>query len=182
MAALGEPLLVTVEQFQALPERSDVLEELHWGSPITLSRPKPWHIKLQIRIADRLRPLLAEAGYVITELPFRAVPEYDLRAADVAFVSRARWDEVGDKDLAGVPELVIEILSPSNTKSQLRQYMALCLANGCQEFWAVDHSVETVTVTGKEGRPVAYTKGQAIPIQLFNGPTVPVDEIFGLRS
>ena len=95
MAALGEPLLMTVEKFQALPERQDVLEELHWESLVTLSRPKPWHIKLQIRVADLLRPLLAGVGYVITELPFRAVPEYDLRAADVAFISRERWDGAG---------------------------------------------------------------------------------------
>ncbi|MBV8708437.1 MAG: Uma2 family endonuclease [Acidobacteriaceae bacterium] len=178
MAALGEPLLMTVEQFQSLPERSDVLEELHWGCLVTLSRPKPWHIKLQVRTADLLRPLSAEAGYVITELPFRAVTQYDLRAADVAFISRERWDGAGDKDLIGAPELVVEILSPSNTKSQLQQYMALCLANGCEEFWAVDRSTETVTVTEKEGRSIVYTKEQSIPIQLFNGRMISVSEIF----
>ena len=178
MAALSEPLLMTVEQFQALPERYDVLEELHWGCLITLSRPKPWHIKLQIRMVDLLRPLSAEAGYVITELPFRAVPEYDLRAADVAFISYERWDCVGDKDLIGAPELVVEITSPSNTKSQLRQYMALCLAHGCKEFWTVDRPTETVTVTGKEGRSVAYTRGQAIPTQFSNESMISVDAIF----
>lgn len=177
MAALGEPLLMTVEQFQALPERQDVLEELHWGCPVTLSRPKPWHIKLQIRIADLLRPLFAEAGYVITELPFRAVPEYELRAADIAFISRERWNRAGDKDLAGAPELVIETLSPSNTKHQLREYMALCLANGCQEFWAVNQSAETVTVTGRESRSVIYTKNEVIPLQVWQG-SVSVNEVF----
>ena len=178
MAALGEPLLMTVKQFQALPERRAALEELHWGSPVTLSRPKPWHVKLQIRIADLLRPLLTEAGYVITELPFRAVPEYDLRAADDAFIARERWDCVGDKDLSGAPELVVEVLSPFNTKPQLREYMALCLVNGCQEFWAVDRSSETVTVTGKEGRSVVYARNEEIPLHIGRG-AVSVNEIFG---
>ncbi len=177
MAALGEPLLMTVEQFQSLPERSDALEELHWGCLVTLSRPKPWHIKLQIRLADLLRPLLASSGYVVTELPFRAVPEYELRAADVAFITRERWDGAGDKDLAGAPELVIEILSPSNTKTQLREYMALCLANGCEEFWTVDRSSETVTVTRKRGQSFIYQKEQLIPLQISGG-AISVNDVF----
>jgi Uma2 family endonuclease len=177
MAALGEPLLMTVEQFQALPERQDVLEELHWGCPVTLSRPKPWHIKLQIRIADLLRPLLAEVGYVITELPFRAIPQYDLRAADVAYISRERWDAAGNQELSGSPELVVEVLSPSNTKPKLQEYMALCLAHGCQEFWAVDRSAETVTVTGRESRSVVYAKGDSISLQIRKG-TISVHSIF----
>ena len=170
--------LITVKQFQALPERQDVLEELHWGRLVIWPRPKPWHVKLQIRVADLLRPLLTEAGYVITELPFRAVPQYELRAADVAFISRERWDRVGDKDLLGAPELVIEVLSPSNTKLQLREYMALCLANACQEFWAVDHSEETVTVTVKEGRSVMYARNEEIPLHIGRG-AVSINEIFG---
>ena len=178
VAALGEPVLMTVEQFHALPERGDVLEELQWGHVTTLSRPKPWHVKLQIRIADLLRLRAGERGYVITELPFRAVREYDLRAADVAFVSRERWDQAGESDLAGAPEIVVEILSPSNTKSQLREYAALCLANGCEEFWSVNREERSVTVIAKQGRSVRYNKGQAIPIAALNGQTLPVDEIF----
>lgn len=169
---------MTVEQFHALPERSDVLEELQWGHLITLSRPKPWHIKLQIRIADLLRALAGDRGYVITELPFRAVPEYDLRAADVAFVFRERWDNAGEKDLIGAPEIVVEILSPSNTKSQLREYAALCLANGCEEFWSIDRDSETATITGRSGQSVKYQKGQAVPVKLFEGQAILVGDLF----
>jgi Uma2 family endonuclease len=169
---------MTVEQFHALPERRDVHEELQWGRLVTLSRPKPWHIKLQIRLADLLRPLAGDRGYVITELPFRAVPEYELRAADVAFVQRQRWDNLGEADLAGAPELVIEILSPSNSKTQLREYAALCLANGSEEFWSVDRSTQSVTITEKRGRSVLYRKGNMIPLALFDGQTISVDEIF----
>ena len=57
MAALGEPLLMMVEEFDLLPERQDVLQELHWGCLVNLSRPKGWHTKLQMKLADLLRPL-----------------------------------------------------------------------------------------------------------------------------
>jgi Uma2 family endonuclease len=106
MGAAAEPLLITVEQYRRIPEREDVIQELHWGRVIILTRPKARHVKLQSRLVRLLRPRAETLGYVESELPFRALPEYDLRAADVAFVSRERWDAVDDNgDLHGAPEL-----------------------------------------------------------------------------
>ena len=178
VAALGEPLLMTVEQFHALPEQNTVLEELHFGHLVTLSRPKPWHIKLQMRLADLLRTYVGDRGYAITELPFRAVPQYDLRAADGGIVSRDRWDAVGDGDLIGPPELVIEVLSPSNTKAQIREYAALCLANGCQEFWTVDRDSQTIVVAHKQGHSIAYDRSSELPLRVLCEATLPVNRIF----
>jgi Uma2 family endonuclease len=129
MAAVAEPLLMTVEQYRQLHERDDVLQELHWGQLITLTRPKARHVKLQSRLVRLLRPKAEHLGYVESELPFRALPEYDLRAADVAFVAKQRWDEVqDDDDLRGAPELVIEVLSRSNTPAKIQELAALCLS------------------------------------------------------
>jgi len=179
MAALGEPLLMTVEQFDLLPERQDILQELHWGSLVNLSQPKGWHTKLQMKLADLLRPLSAKHGYVVVGLPFRAVAQYELRAGDVAYVSQARWDAVDDGYLPGAPDLVIEVLSPSNTKSQVREYAAVCLANGCEEFWVIDHDHKTLTVTHKDGRSTQYSAGMYVSLGLFEGANLPVDSIFG---
>ena len=178
MAALGEPLLMTVEQFDLLPERKDVLEELHWGQLVTLSRPKAWHVKLQMRLTQLLQPIASGRGYVVMELPFRAVSEYEVRAADVAFVRKLRWDDANDGYLSGVPELVIEIISPSNTKAQLREYAALCLANGAEEFWAVDRKTETITVTNRDGQSIQYSTSMDIPITVLGSSAVSVDSIF----
>jgi Uma2 family endonuclease len=164
MAAAPEPLLMTVAQFRSRPENGAVFEELHWGELVSMSRPKPWHVKLQMLLAELLRPLLSDNGYVVTELPFRAVPEYDLRAADVAFVSRRRWDQVAEQDLCGAPELVIEIVSPSNSRAQLREYAALCLANGCGEFWIIDRESRSVTVTQSTGESICYSAEQLVPV------------------
>jgi Uma2 family endonuclease len=178
MAARVEPLLMTVEKFDALPERQDILEELHWGLLVTLPRPKAWHVKLQMKLTEFLQPAAAELGYIVMELPFRAVAEYDLRAADVAFVTKTRWDEVNDGYLVGPPELVIEIVSASNTKNQLREYAALCLANGSHEFWTVDHKTKTVTVTARNGQSTKYSPGMNVPTKVLGGAGLAIDRIF----
>jgi Uma2 family endonuclease len=178
MAALAEPLLMTVEQYRQIPEREDVIQELHWGQIITLTRPKARHVKLQSRLVRLLRPKAEHLGYIESELPFRALPEYDLRAADVAFVSKKRWDEVeDDDDLRGAPELVIEVLSRSNTAAKIQELAALCLSAGTQELWVIDAKRQTVTITNREGSSVVYLGEDRIPLPLFGGDLA-VSEIF----
>ena len=73
----------------------------------------------------------------------------------------------------------IRALCASNTKSQMREYAALCLANGCEEFWIVDHNKKTITVTHRSGQSVGYSKGMRVPIALFGGAIIGVDALAG---
>ena len=66
-----------------------------------------------------------------------------------------RWDATPDDDnMQGFPELVIEVLSPSNTKREMQEKATLYLATGAQEFWIVDAKRENVTVVRREGSAV----------------------------
>ena len=177
MAALAEPLLMTVQQYRELPQRDDVVTELHWGQVVTLTRPKMKHAKLQSRLVRLLRPKAEHLGVIESEVAFRALAEYDLRAADVAFVSRERWDNtVDDDNLSGSPELVIEVLSPSNTKREMYEKATLYLATGAEEFWIVDAKQKNVTVVGRQGSTV-YEMGELIPLPLF-GSSLSAADIF----
>jgi Uma2 family endonuclease len=179
MAAAPEPRLMTVDEYRQLPDREDVIQELHWGMVVTLSRPKMKHAKLQSRLARLLRPKAEHLGIVETEVAFRALPEYDLRGADVAFVSRERWDGTDDEDnLHGSPELVIEVLSPSNTRAEINERAVLCLSTGAQEFWVVDPKREIVSVTRRDGVATVYRKDDSIPLAMFEA-YLDVADIFG---
>jgi Uma2 family endonuclease len=181
MASAAEPLLLTVEQYRQLPAREDALQELHWGQVVTLTRPRMRHSRLQYRLIHLLRLRVESKGVVAAEVPFRALPEYDLRAADVAFVSQSRWDAAdADDNLHGSPELVIEVLSPSNTKAEIREKAALYLSTGAQEFWVVDPKRQTVTVASRDADPIVYATGDCIPLPMF-GSRIEVDLIFGSR-
>jgi Uma2 family endonuclease len=182
MAAAAEPLLLTVEQYRQLPDREDLLQELHWGQVVILTRPKMRRSRLQYRLVELLRPKVEAKGIVAAEVPFRALPEYDVRAADVAFVSQARWDAAdADDNLHGSPELVIEVLSRSNTKAEIREKAALYLSTGAQEFWVVDPKRKTVSVARREGNPIVYASGERIPLPMF-GSQLELDVIFAGQS
>lgn len=112
------------------------------------------------------------------ELPFRALPEYELRGADVAFVSHARWSACDDDDnLVGSPEIVIEVLSTSNTKSEMREKATLCLTTGAEEFWIVHPRRKQVTVMKRSGQAVLYDLEDQIPLPMF-GTQLAVSRIF----
>lgn len=176
MAAAAEPLLMTVEEYRRLPERQDIVQELHWGQVVHVTFPKMGHTKLQARLVMALQSKAVGKGVVAAEVPFRALPEYDLRRADVAFVSKERWDQA-EEDLYGAPELVIEILSPSNTQVEMREKAALCLGSGAQEFWIVNAKRKSVTVMRRESGTLVYGEGQQIPLPLFGGE-LSVSEVF----
>jgi Uma2 family endonuclease len=177
MAAL--PNLITVEQFRQLPESGEDCYELHHGEIVAMTRPKAGHRFLQIRLVELLQPKLAAFGKVGMECAYRAVPEFDLRAADVAAISHGRVQSIDHEDnLRGAPELVIEVISPSNTKAMLRETVSLCLNNGALECWLVDRKNQAVTVIRKDGTTSIYERGAEIPLTAFDSGALPVADIF----
>jgi Uma2 family endonuclease len=177
MAAL--PQLVTVAEFRELPEGGNFAYELHYGEVVAVTRPKARHSNVQERLHGLLKPKLRDFGYTFVEMPYRPLAEFDLRAADVAVASRARWDAVDpDEYLKGAPELVIEVKSPSNTPKQLQELVTLCLANGAIECWIVDSAEKSVTVMRRDGSPTVYASGDRIPLTAFGADDLAVDEIF----
>jgi len=177
MAAL--PNLITVAQFRELPEGGEFTYELHSGEVVAVTRPRARHSELQHRIFELLKPELASFGVIRIEFAFRPLAEFDLRAADVAAISRERWRAIDpDDNLRGAPDLVIEVKSPSNTRRQLQELVTLCLGSGSIECWIVDPDQKTVTVMRSEGAAIVHSPGGAIPLSSFGCGELPVDQIF----
>ena len=170
---------MTVEELRRLPESGTPFCELRHGELVKVTPPKFKHRLIQNRLVDLLRPLAPAGGYVSMEFDFRALPEHELRTADVAFVTKERFEAIDPEDnLHGAPDLVIEVLSPSNTAAEMNEREKLCLENGCQEFWVVDSDLRQVKVSTPDGITTTYRAGQEIPLRLFGGGSLRVDAIF----
>ncbi len=142
--------------------------------------PKKRHFSIHRRLRKLLESAAPEEMVVDTGLAFRPLPEYELWAADVAVVSGKRWEDVDPEDnLRGAPELAVEVLSPSNSKSEMLDRQEICLANGCLEFWIVDPKRWRIQVAFSGRPPVTSGPGQSTAIPLF-GPAaaISVDAVF----
>ena len=139
--------------------------------------PKRGHQRIQRKFLMLLRHLAGELGVVEMEMAFRPSPDHEVWQADVGYVTLER-DRATDDDeyLTGAPDLVVEVLSPSNTVDEINDRIAICLANGCVSFWVADPKRKLVSVTkGKLTRH--YSISDSIPCCVFPGE-IAVREVF----
>jgi len=97
----------------------------------------------------RLGITFVEAGFYLSE------DRHNLYAPDVAFVSRARMPDPIPESFAGfMPDLAVEIASPSNTVAELQSKASIYLNNGTRLVWIlypVRKSAEVCRI-GRDGR------------------------------
>jgi Uma2 family endonuclease len=150
---------------------------LHHGEIIHMTPPKWGHQRIQDRLAALLQSMVGDRAYVTKEMSFRPAPEYEVWEADVGLALTERADGVGDDEyLMGAPDLVVEVLWPSNTVDEIAGKMSICMANGCVSFWVVDQKRKRVSVT--EGDVTKhYGVPGSIPCDLL-GSNTRVEEIF----
>ena len=103
------------------------------GHIIMSPPPAPSHGSYQARIAHLLCDLLPR-GRVLTECPISTGD--GVKAADVAWASAVRMQELGDKVcFPTAPEICVEVLSPGNTASEMGEKRALYFDAGAREVW-----------------------------------------------
>jgi Uma2 family endonuclease len=173
---------MTFEEFEKLPNPPGRRYELRHGELFLVAPPRHDHYMIQQRLVRLLLRHAGEADVVGTEMGFRPRPENEFWYADVGFLAKLRLDKVQPKgNIGGSPDLVIEVLSPSNTAAEMRDRRKLCLETGSQEFWIVDLDLREVEVSAVGGNSVTYRSGQQIPLFFVENPEggrLAVDEIF----
>jgi Uma2 family endonuclease len=171
--------LMTFAEFEQLPDEVCRRHELRHGELVEVPPPKFKHSIIQRRIAQLMTAVCPPGAFVTTECGFRALPDGEYRTADVVYISPERYAAAKGLDyFQGAPDMVIEVVSPSNTKAEMRERAALCLANGCLKFWVLDEKRRLVSVSTPNGVTITYHSGQAIPLRLFGDASLPVDQIF----
>ena len=142
-------------------ERSegDLRLELVDGQIIEMAPPGGIHGRVTARISSRLvehvrqhgggEVLVGDVGFVL-HLP--ADPER-VRGPDVSFVSKDRLPEghLPEGFLQGAPDLVVEVLSPSDTSLDVQQRVRDFLEGGARLVWVIAPRARTVTVYRADG-------------------------------
>ena len=118
-----------------------------WGRTVMSPPAAPYHGRLQIKLADKLASL---GGERTAEAPI-ATP-LGLFVADLAWSRQKSPPGAEDVNpLMAAPELCIEIVSPSNSRQELREKTAAYLAAGAEEVWIVYPRSKRVEVHGRQG-------------------------------
>ncbi len=118
--------------------------------------------------------MVGEIGIYIRHDPDR------IRAADFAFWASEKLPDgppLGFIEVA--PDLVVEILSPTDRWPEINEKIADYFSVGVGELWIVDPSDETVFVYRSPAQPIALRRGDTLSGSgPLNGFTLPIDELF----
>ena len=101
---------------------------------------------------------------------------------DILFVRRERIAIVKDDVIDGAPDLVVEILSPSNWVYDRSHKQEAYLQAGVREYWIVDYRARTVDVLVLEDDEYVqrgqYGDGSMVASETLTGFSIAVAEIF----
>ena len=140
---------------------------------------------LEDLIKDSVRP--SGAGWVL-HAPYDVIlSDANTVEPDILFVSAARRSIITERACEGAPDLVVEVLSPSNSRRDLEVKRELYARFGVPEYLIVDPYQETVVSLtnpsadegeGRYANEATYRSGEHLPIGSLPGLVIPVAEIF----
>lgn len=169
---------LTFDDFELLPDPEFGVLELREGVVVTMPPPKKGHAGIEKVLLRLLESRIGESWYGATEFGCR-IGNRSYLIPDIVITTAERWKRTPfDEYFEGSPEFVVEILSPSNTVSELDQKRELYFAHGCQEFWVINPEIPGVTVFRADSTWHFYHVDQSIPLALVDAPELPVRLIF----
>lgn len=107
---------------------------------------------------------------------------------DLFFVARERTGIMDDRICQEAPDLVVEVLSPSNRRIDEVRKLRLYERHGAQEYWVVDTVLQLVKVFRRVGErleiqaQVMADAGDLLTTPLLPGLEIPVDRLFPAGS
>ena len=178
MASLPNSKTVTYEEWLRLPEVSDAIEEVVDGEIRIMPPPKWSHSEIVDNLHDELaaqvdrratRVKVSDFGLIVRKSPLTS------RVPDLALFDRSTIVEQ-DGYIHSAPQLVVEVLSPANTRREREEKLADYASLGVPEVWVVSPEARTVEILqladGKLRTAAILASGTLTP-KLF--PHVSVD-------
>ncbi|MGQ9631385.1 MAG: Uma2 family endonuclease [bacterium] len=171
----------TYEDYCQLPE--DKRYELIGGEFFMVPSPTPSHQDISRNLFRSLDAYVADRdlGRVYYAPLDVVLSDEDVVQPDILFISKDREDIIGKRNIKGVPDLVVEILSPATAERDRTLKKKLYAKYGVRECWLVDPESKSVEVfrLGEAGFDlVSRYEGDAIRSEILEGLEVPLKEIF----
>lgn len=110
---------------------------------------------------------------------------HDVVEPDLLFVARGHEEILTELNLQGPPDLVVEVLSPSNRRHDEVRKWRLYERSGVREYWIVDAAKGRIRIfrqtTGSTFGPaveISAATGDALTTPLMPGLSLPLADIF----
>ena len=177
---------LTYDDFVLFPDdglRHELIDGEHYVTP----SPNTKHQKVSLNLTLRLGSWLEQHSLgQIFYAPFDVVfSHFDVVEPDLLYLSHERAAQVlTDANVQGVPELVVEIGSPTTRRRDETIKRALYERAGVLDYWVVDPELDVVRVYRRDGerfaRPheLSAEAGDVLTTPLLPGLELTLDDVF----
>jgi Uma2 family endonuclease len=92
-------------------------------------------------------------------------------------------EKLDDQGCIGAPDLIVEILSPGNSKKEMKTKKELYEESGVREYWVIDPDRETVlryhlVTEEKYGGAEVFVSDDILTSTIFSEIQIPLEELF----
>ena len=174
----------TYDDYAGLPNDGWKYEVIR-GELYMSPAPSPRHQRAVLRLSAEMERFvnLHQLGEVFIS-PIDVILPRNLGTPvqpDILFIRNDNLDIIGETTIDGVPDLVVEILSPSNWVDDRRVKFGVYAEAGIGEYWIIDPRAVTIEVYQLRGDRYAlidsYGPGDVVSSIALDGFSVTVDEI-----
>jgi Uma2 family endonuclease len=158
--------------------RHEIIDGRHYVNPA----PSPYHQTVSIRLAYELMRLVDKPGRgrVLTAPIDVHLGRGTVVQPDLVVLRNRNRSQIGPRKLTGTPDMLVEILSPSNRTYDRRTKKDRYERAGVPEFWIVDpdaHSVEqSVLRDGRYGEPAIHA--ESVRLRILRDVTIDLSEVW----
>ena len=107
------------------------------------------------------------AGYVFDSSAGFTLPNGAVRSPDVSWIARDKWEALPEADRSRFahicPDLVVEVMSASDSISELKNKMEEYRSNGCRLGWLIDRANKQVHIYREDGS-VEIKEGKSVKL------------------
>lgn len=135
----------TVEDYLALGEISTPCQLIN-GELIMSPSPTPLHQRVLRKLFNHFDKFSHGSGEVFFAPIDLYMDNLNVFQPDLAYIANERQSIISKRGIEGAPDVVVEILSPSNIFSDRNTKKKKYLAIGVKEYWIVDPANQTLEI------------------------------------
>ncbi len=180
MSTTTQTHLMTAKELMHLNDEPN-RHELIKGELLTMPPPGYPHgtVTLNLSILLGVYVKTNNLGRVASEMGYKLETDPDtVLAPDISFIARHRVGIRSEGYRSGPPDVAVEVLSPSDRKSQVERKTALWLELGAKAVWNVDPRKRRVEVIRADGYRMLFHETDELVDDTVPGFRVKVSEIF----
>ncbi len=174
--------LISAEEFEKLSQESEVRLEFMDGEVIELSSPRPCHnfiVQNLLSVLDGLNKRNKNGRWIFgSEFQLnsnrRVIPDLALLMAPKPILL-----DTNRTPIEMIPDLAIEVISPSETAIDVERKITAYLEAGVSEVWTLYPELQHIYIYAN-GSPKLLKAGDLVESTLLTGWSCPVSEIFAI--